>query len=108
MDHLERSEGLSWVGSTAASAPALLGVAGGILLGDTMKRSARRPTALVLLGLGLAAAAPLAVSLTKGAIRGPRTRRGREKTLRSIREGGTELTDLHVYEGVEDEIHVGI
>ena len=105
MDHMERSERMSWVETAAVSAPALLGVAGGILLGDTMKRSARRPTALVLAGLGVAAIAPLMTELVLNQVKGPTTRRGREKTLQGIREGGG---DLHLYDEHDEEVHVGI
>lgn len=67
-------------------APAILGVAAGIVLGDMMHRSARRPVAFALGVLGAAALAPAVVDLVRDKVAGPTTRRGSMRTLRTIRD----------------------
>ena len=77
-----------WTDHSAQVAPALLGAAAGILLGELMHRSARRGVALGLLALGIAALAPTTVSGVKQRLNSPSTRRGAQRRLRSIREAG--------------------
>lgn len=76
-----------WTEASADVSPAILGVAAGILLGDLMHRGARRPVAFALACAGIAAAAPFLVDAVKEKVVGPKTRRGTQRTLRSIREG---------------------
>lgn len=76
----------NWVDTSADVAPALLGVAAGIILGDLMHRGARRPFAFALACIGVAAAAPTVLDLIKDKVAGPGTHRGTQRTLRSIRE----------------------
>jgi len=77
----------NWQDTSADLAPALLGAAAGIFLGDLMHRGARRPVAFALACLGLAAAVPSVVDVIRDKVAGPTTRRGTMRTLRSIREG---------------------
>jgi hypothetical protein len=77
-----------WSENTAIAAPALVGVAVGLLLGEVMHRGARRGIAFGLLVLGVAAIAPFTFEEIKNRINSPRTKRGAEKRLRSIREAG--------------------
>ena len=75
------------VESGSEAAPALLGAAAGILLADLMHERARRPVAFSLACIGLAALAPSVVGVVRHKVAGPQTRRGSQRTLRSIRDG---------------------
>ena len=77
----------NWQETSADLAPALLGVAAGIFVGDMMHRGARRPVAFALVCLGLAAAVPSVVDVIRDKVAGPNTHRGTQRTLRTIREG---------------------
>jgi len=77
-----------WTDNTALAAPALLGTAAGLLLGELMHRNARRGIAFGLLALGIAALAPYTVGEIKQRINSPNTKRGAQRRLRSIREAG--------------------
>jgi hypothetical protein len=77
----------NWQDTSADLAPALLGAAAGIFIGDLMHRGARGPVALALACLGVAAATPTVVDAIRDKVAGPTTRRGTLRTLRSIREG---------------------
>ncbi|MBT8036578.1 MAG: hypothetical protein KJO21_03440 [Verrucomicrobiae bacterium] len=87
----------SWVETSASFAPAVLGAAAGVLLGDLMNRDSRRPVALGLAALGFCALAPTAVGTVVDLVNGPRSRRGSRRTLRHIRDAGVapdEFADL--------------
>lgn len=98
-----------WTEASAEVAPAILGVAAGIFLGDLMHRGARRPVAFGLACMGLAAVAPLLVEVVKEKVVGPNTRRGTQRTLRTIREGaGAPPRDIDfVEEELGEHIFVG-
>lgn len=102
MDHMERADERSWVETAAVTSPALVGLAAGILLGDAMRKGARKPTALILASLGLAAAAPLLSGTIVNKVKGPTTARGRRRTLQGIREGGIHADEIAEYEEDED------
>lgn len=91
----------SWIETSASFAPAMLGAAAGVFLGDLMNRDSRRPVALALAALGVAALAPAVVGTVADKVNGPNSRRGSRRTLRNIRDAGyspDEFADL------EDEI----
>ncbi len=77
-----------WTDHTAMVAPALMGTAAGLLLGEMMHRGARRGLAFGLLALGVAAITPFTVGEIKERINSPKTRRGSQKRLSSIRHAG--------------------
>ncbi len=84
----EKMEQRDWTDNTAMVAPALMGTAAGLLLGEMMHRGARRGLAFGLLVLGIAALAPFTVGEIKQRINAPGTKRGAMRRLRSIREAG--------------------
>jgi hypothetical protein len=91
----------NWVETSASFAPAMLGAAAGVILGDLMNRDSRRPVAFALAALGVAALAPSVVGTVADKVNGPNSRRGNRRTLRNIRDAGyspDEFADL------EDEI----
>ncbi len=91
----------NWIETSASFAPAMLGAAAGVFLGDLMHRDTRRPVALALAALGVAAIAPALVEVVAEKVNGPSSRRGTRRTLRNIRDAGIyadEFADL------EDEI----
>jgi hypothetical protein len=99
----------SWSDATAEMSPVILGVAAGIFLGDLMHRGARRPVAFTLGCIGVAAAAPFLVEAVKEKVAGPNTRRGTQRTLRSIRESsGAPARDIdYIEEELGEKIFVG-
>ena len=105
----ERYEEKDWVDTTAAFAPAVLGAAAGILAADALSEKARKPIGLSLACLGLAAVTPLLVESLINKVNGPRTRRGSQRTLRGIRDGGLPARDISYMDEnlVEDELGVG-
>ena len=84
----EEMEQRDWTDNTAMVAPALMGTAAGLLLGEMMHRGARRGLAFGLLVLGIAALAPFTVGEIKQRINAPGTKRGAMRRRRSIREAG--------------------
>ncbi|MFC4994301.1 hypothetical protein [Rubritalea tangerina] len=94
--HCETSK--NWAEKSSAAAPALLGAAAGIFLGDMMHRGARRPVAASLFCLGVAAVAPCVAEAIKQKVAGPTTRRGSQRTLANIRDGAAiPADDVDVY-----------
>jgi len=92
----------------AECAPVVLGVAAGIFLGDLMHRHARRPVAFALAVLGAAAIAPTVVEAVRDKVAGPNTRRGTQRTLRSIREGaGAPAREIDFVKEELGEMYVG-
>lgn len=83
----EETQG-GWADTSAMAAPALLGAAAGMLLGELMHTNARRGVALGLLGLGIAALAPKATYSIIDKVNGPRSARGSRRRLERIREAG--------------------
>ncbi len=95
----------NWVDTSASFAPAVLGAAAGMIVGDLMHREARRPVAFALAAIGLSVLAPSAVEFIADKLVGPESRRGSRKTLQSIRDagiGGTQFPDL------EEEQYIGL
>lgn len=94
--------------ASAECAPAVLGVAAGIILGDLMHRGARRPVAFALGVLGAAAIAPVIVESVREKVAGPNTRRGTQRTLRSIRDGaGVPARDIDFVKEELGEMYAG-
>jgi hypothetical protein len=97
-----------WVDTTAAFAPAVLGVAAGILVSEAMSSRARRPIGLSLACLGLAALTPMLVETAVKKVRGPGTRRGSLRTLRGIRDHGLQAREIsYVEDELGEELGVG-
>ncbi len=82
-----------WTENAALAAPALLGAAAGLILGEIMNSSARRGVAIGLAALGVAAIAPLAVGGVVRRVNGPETRRGMQRRLRGIRDAGDGMVE---------------
>jgi hypothetical protein len=78
----------AWIEGLTMAAPALLGGAVGLLLGEMMHRNARRGVAIGLLAAGVAALAPAVTEGVMRRINGPATERGSRRRLRGIRDAG--------------------
>lgn len=91
----------TWIETSASFAPAMLGAAAGVFLGDLMHRDTRRPVALTLAALGIAALAPTLVGTVADKVNGPNTSRGTRRTLRNIRDAGVTADE---FADLEDEI----
>lgn len=91
----------NWIETSASFAPAVLGAAAGVFLGDFMSRDARRPVALTLAALGVFALAPSVVEVVADKVNGPGSRRGTRRTLRNIRDAGISADE---FADLEDEI----
>ncbi len=98
-----------WINTTASVAPAVLGAAAGILVADVLSDRARKPVGLSLACLGLAAITPLLVGSVMNKVSGPETKRGSQRTLRGIRDGGIPARDISYLDEalIEDELGVG-
>lgn len=97
----DQSDNKNWIETSASFAPAMLGAAAGVFLGDLMARDTRRPVALTLAALGVAALAPSMVETVADKINGPATRRGSRRTLRNIRDAGVTADE---FADLEDEM----
>lgn len=82
-----------WMETSALAAPALLGAAAGLLLGDMMHRNARRGVGIGLGALAVVAVLPIMVDGVAGLITGPRSRYGVRNKIQRIRDGGNGLPD---------------
>lgn len=89
----------AWIETTAQSAPAVLGAAAGLLLGDLMHRSARRGIGVGLGVLGVAMVLPLVYGGVRGLVVGPRSKFGVRRRIQTIRDAGMGDSD-----GVEEEL----
>lgn len=87
-----------WTQTSAMAAPALLGAAAGLILGEVMHTNARRGVAIGLAALGVAALMPMAVVGIVDKVNGPRTRRGVQRRIRGIRDAGDGFVDDHLEE----------
>jgi hypothetical protein len=77
-----------WIENSALTAPALLGAAAGLLLGDLMHRNARRGVGISLGILGAAAILPFVVDGVAGLVTGPRSKFGVRRNIQRIRDAG--------------------
>ena len=91
----------AWIETSALAAPALLGAAAGLLLGDLMHRSARRGVGIGLGALGVTLLLPLVVGGVAGLVTGPRSRAGVRRRIQHIRDAGIGVPD---YDEVDDEL----
>lgn len=80
----------NWVETSASFAPAVMGAAAGIFVGDLIHRDTRRPIAFALAAIGVCALAPALVEVVVDKINGPNTNRGTRRTLRNIRDAGAD------------------
>ncbi len=86
----------AWIENTALSAPAVLGAAAGLLLGDMMNRDSRRAVGIGLGIIGLAMVVPLAVGSVRGLVTGPRSKFGVRRRIQGIRDAGMGESDYDV------------
>jgi hypothetical protein len=91
----------AWIETSALAAPALLGAAAGLLLGDLMHRSARRGVGIGLGALGVAALLPFVVDGVTGMITGPRSRVGVRRKIQRIRDAGI---GAPAYDDVDEQL----
>lgn len=90
-----------WVEGSALAAPAILGAAAGMLVGDLMHQSARRGIGIGLGILGVAALLPFAVDGVAALITGPRSKFGVRRKIQKIRDIGI---GTPIYDEVDDEL----
>lgn len=91
----------AWVETSALTAPALIGAAAGLLLGDLMHRGARRGLGIGLGALGVAALLPFVVGGVTGLVTGPKSKLGVRRKIQRIRDAG--IVDSG-FDDVEDEL----
>ena len=91
----------AWIETSALTAPALLGAAAGLLLGDLMHRNARRGVGIGLGALGVAALLPFVVGGVTGLVTGPRSKVGVRRKIQRIRDAGIGAPD---YDEVDQEL----
>lgn len=100
-DEYSETTAPAWVENSALTAPALLGAAAGLLLGDLMHRSARRGVGIGLGVLGIAALLPFVVGGVTGLVTGPRSKFGVRRNIQRIRDAGIVSPD---YDEVDQEL----
>ena len=91
----------AWVETSALTAPALIGAAAGLLLGDLMHRGARRGLGIGLGALGVAALLPFVVGGVTGLVTGPKSKLGVRRKIQRIRDAGIVAPP---YDDVEEEL----
>lgn len=91
----------AWIETSALSAPALLGAAAGLLLGDLMHQGARRGVGIGLGALGVAALLPFLVGGVAVLVTGPRSKVGVRRNIQRIRDAGIVSPD---YDEVDQEL----
>ena len=101
MLHLHTASTPAWIETSALTAPALLGAAAGLLLGDLMHRGARRGVGLGLGALGVALVLPLVVGGVAGLVTGPKSKMGVRRRIQGIRDAGIGSPD---YDEVDAEL----
>lgn len=107
MDYGNSSQANNWLDKSSTAAPALIGAAAGMVLGDMMHRNARRPLAFSLFCIGVAAIAPSVFGAVKDKVAGPQTKRGSRRTLDGIRSAGAVDGIDFAGEDMEEELFVG-
>ena len=90
-----------WMETSALTAPALLGAAAGLLLGDLMHPGARKGLGIAVGALGVAALLPFLVEGVAGLITGPRSKVGVRRNIQRIRDAGIVSQD---HDEVEEEL----
>lgn len=90
-----------WIENSALTAPALLGAAAGLLLGDLMHPGARRGVGIGLGVIGVAALLPFVVGGVTGLVTGPRSKFGVRRNIQRIRDAGIVAP---AYDDVEEEL----
>ena len=101
MTHEHSASTPAWIETSALTAPALLGAAAGLLLGDLMHRSARRGVGIGLGALGIALLLPLVVGGVAGLVTGPKSKVGVRRRIQRIRDAGIGMPD---YDEVDEEL----
>lgn len=96
----------NYTGYAATIAPAAIGCALGILFGRGMERRSANITALTLLAAGVVVAGPAVVDIVQRAANRPSTRRGSQRRLASIRDGGIPEQDVEGFFAPEGEFVV--
>ena len=91
----------AWIENTALSAPARLGAAAGLLLGDLMHRSARRGVGIGLGAVGVAMLLPIVFGGVRGLVTGPKSRFGVRRKIQRIRDAGI---GAPTYDEVDEEL----
>jgi hypothetical protein len=91
----------AWIETSAHTAPALLGAAAGLLLGDLMHRNARRGVGIGLGVLGVAALLPFVVDGVAALVTGPKSKIGVRRRIQSIRDAGIGSPS---YDEVDEEL----
>ncbi len=91
----------AWIETSALTAPALLGAAAGLLLGDLMHRGARRGVGIGLGVLGVSVLLPFVVGGVTGLVTGPRSKLGVRRKIQRIRDAGIVSPD---YNDVEEAL----
>ncbi len=86
------------LGTALAVAPAAVGCAVGLLLADRMKKKSRQSVASALFTLGALATVPLVVDYVSKTIDSPSRKRGSNRRLEGIRQGGA---DSEIFDGEE-------
>lgn len=77
-----------WVEGSTLAAPAIIGAAVGLLMGNVMTAGTRRGFGIGLGILGLAALLPIAVDGVAALITGPRSKFGVRRKIQKIRDIG--------------------
>ena len=98
MREIIEDEDRDWTENTALAAPALLGAAAGLILGEVMHSGARRGIAIGLAALGVAALVPLTVGGIVNKVNSPQTRRGARRRLEGIRSSGEGFVEEELME----------
>lgn len=75
------------------AAPAILGAAAGMLIGDLMHPRARRAVGIGLGAVGIAALAPFVIGGLRGLVLGPRSKFGVRRSIQKIRDAGIGTPD---------------
>ncbi len=94
----------AWIGTSALTAPALLGASAGLLLGDLMHQNGRRGVGIALGALGVAALLPFIVGGVTGLVTGPRSKLGVRRKIQRIRDAGIVDATYEAYDDVEEEL----
>lgn len=91
----------AWMETSALTAPALIGAAAGLLLGDLMHPTARRAVGIGIGALGIAALLPYVVDGVACLVTGPKSKVGVRRKIQRIRDAG--IVSPH-YNDVDKEL----